>query len=79
MAVGEIPSRYVSAGSFSLESKIGGIVQSLTAGAVLGAAVGFQGWEHSDPLSEWIPLSRSLTHCIVSSKAVCNWTRACVL
>lgn len=39
MAVGEIPSRYVSAGSFSLESKIGGIVQALTAGAVLGAAV----------------------------------------
>ena len=51
--MGEIPSRYVSAGSFSLESKIGGIVQSLTAGAVLGAAVRFQGWEHSDPLSEW--------------------------
>lgn len=42
MAVGEIPSRYLSSytdSSFSLESKIGGIVQSLTAGAVLGVAV----------------------------------------
>lgn len=50
MAGGETPSRYISASSFSVECKIGGILQSLKAGAVLGVDARYEGWEHSDPV-----------------------------